>query len=555
MERAQGTIEYLVILAVVVIVGLVVVSLMMSSAQPAQGISGTTSTIATQANPIALSEGIVDSDGNYYIKLTNNTGENIAVTSIQIGDKNPRTYDTPIAPSADQAFIINTEDICSEGQLIVEKIVVTYENQYGLEKRQTYPVPAKFECTEYEVTTTFIDESGETQGNGDEEPPAYSCTGTTPSNSTICTDDDQGLTENTAITLVDACGTPKCECTCNPGYERNGSVCEEIDLIPPAINLISPQDNDNNSNGYMNVSFSVEDTANDVRDCNLTIEGTMVETLNSPSEGTPISFSEYDFLEGEASTPTTITWSIQCADTKGNEQTTGNLTLNYSYECGYRLLDTRDGLTYRTVEIGSQCWFRDNLNYGTMILATTHQSNDSLVEKYCYDNDEANCDANGGLYEWHEAAAKPYSCMTSSCSVPSPNQGICPNGWHVPSLTDWHTVEDYLKDPGETCNGGRDREYDCHPAGDRMKRPGDCEGRTPCGTSGFDSELAGSVRMYQLAGTFSAAGTSASHHNAEQYNYDCAWNWIITRGSSMVYKYHWYGPYKQYGFSVRCMKD
>lgn len=84
--KAQGTIEYLVILAVVVIVALIVVSLMINSTAPAQGISGTTSSIASASNIIAVTESIVDEDGNYFLKIKNNSGENITITNIKIGE-------------------------------------------------------------------------------------------------------------------------------------------------------------------------------------------------------------------------------------------------------------------------------------------------------------------------------------------------------------------------------------------------------------------------------------------------------------------------------------
>ncbi|MDK2899323.1 MAG: hypothetical protein PWQ10_510, partial [Patescibacteria group bacterium] len=53
--------------------------------------------------------------------------------------------------------------------------------------------------------------------------------------------------------------------------------------------------------------------------------------------------------------------------------------------------------------IGTQTWAKKNLNVGTKIAGTTEQTNNSTIEKYCYNNDEANCTTYGALYQWDEA--------------------------------------------------------------------------------------------------------------------------------------------------------
>lgn len=77
--KGQGTIEYLVILAVIVVVALVVVSLMINSTAPAQGVSSGISRLGTQSSPIAILDASHDPDGNVYLKLANNTGENVTI--------------------------------------------------------------------------------------------------------------------------------------------------------------------------------------------------------------------------------------------------------------------------------------------------------------------------------------------------------------------------------------------------------------------------------------------------------------------------------------------
>jgi len=88
-----------------------------------------------------------------------------------------------------------------------------------------------------------------------------------------------------------------------------------------------------------------------------------------------------------------------------------------------------------TVQIGTQNWFAKNLNVGTMIVGDVPMANDSAMEKYCYDNSEANCTIYGGLYQWDEAMG--YGGIEGA-------QGICPAGSHIPSVFDWETLVTYL---------------------------------------------------------------------------------------------------------------
>jgi uncharacterized protein (TIGR02145 family) len=85
------------------------------------------------------------------------------------------------------------------------------------------------------------------------------------------------------------------------------------------------------------------------------------------------------------------------------------------------------GQTYNTIAIGDQCWMRENLNIGNMINVTVDQSNNGIVEKYCYNNDTNNCSIYGGLYQWDEAMQ--YDTNDGS-------KGICPSGWHIPTWND-----------------------------------------------------------------------------------------------------------------------
>jgi uncharacterized protein (TIGR02145 family) len=94
---------------------------------------------------------------------------------------------------------------------------------------------------------------------------------------------------------------------------------------------------------------------------------------------------------------------------------------------------------YNTIQIGTQCWLKENLNVGTKITGATTQTDNSTIEKYCYSNLDANCTTYGGLYQWAEAVA--YTNGATNTSSPNPVfsgnvQGICPTGWHIPTLVE-----------------------------------------------------------------------------------------------------------------------
>jgi uncharacterized protein (TIGR02145 family) len=85
-----------------------------------------------------------------------------------------------------------------------------------------------------------------------------------------------------------------------------------------------------------------------------------------------------------------------------------------------------EGQVYNTIQIFSQCWLKENLNVGTMIMGNEYPTDNGIIEKYCYNNEPDSCTKYGGLYLWLEMLQ--YS---------EDSQGICPPGWRVPDDWDW----------------------------------------------------------------------------------------------------------------------
>jgi uncharacterized protein (TIGR02145 family) len=138
-----------------------------------------------------------------------------------------------------------------------------------------------------------------------------------------------------------------------------------------------------------------------------------------------------------------------------------------AFVCGTVVTDI-DGNPYNTVLIGTQCWFKENLkvtmyNDGTAIpldaTQTSPTDGTSLtwqnwdVGRYTiYDNQAingTNATNYGFLYNWYAAAGIITSGGAST-------KNICPNGWHVPTDTEWTALTTQLG--GELVAGGKMKE-------------------------------------------------------------------------------------------------
>ncbi|MBK9292325.1 MAG: fibrobacter succinogenes major paralogous domain-containing protein [Bacteroidetes bacterium] len=99
-----------------------------------------------------------------------------------------------------------------------------------------------------------------------------------------------------------------------------------------------------------------------------------------------------------------------------------------------------DGNVYNTIEIGTQCWTKENLKttvYNNNVPIDYPGSNNwawenNTIGAYAWYNNDANWkDSYGALYNWH--------------AVNSANK-LCPEGWHVPTNDDWTTLLTFVRD-------------------------------------------------------------------------------------------------------------
>ena len=102
--------------------------------------------------------------------------------------------------------------------------------------------------------------------------------------------------------------------------------------------------------------------------------------------------------------------------------------------------DARDGIKYRYVSIDTFIVMADNLNYSDSI-----ETPNMLERSSCYDNNEANCDEFGRLYTWTAVMDLANSYVVNKYNASNKHQGICPSGWHIPSMTEWQELYEYAQ--------------------------------------------------------------------------------------------------------------
>jgi uncharacterized protein (TIGR02145 family) len=203
----------------------------------------------------------------------------------------------------------------------------------------------------------------------------------------------------------------------------------------------------------------------------------------------------------------------------------------------YGTITDIDGNSYKTIQIGSQIWMAENLRVtkfknnitipnisDSLQWAGIYDNNTQAHALAYYQNDPSNNSVYGKLYNWHAAVN---------------TNGICPQGWHVPSDGEWTILTNFLG--GESVAAGK------------MKSVGISYWKSPnveaTNSSGF-SALAGGLRYYYSSFDFlfdfgtwwSATADNTTRSWARYLSYEYG---SVFRTSSI----------KENGFSIRCLKD
>ncbi|MCQ2060619.1 MAG: fibrobacter succinogenes major paralogous domain-containing protein [Fibrobacter sp.] len=201
-----------------------------------------------------------------------------------------------------------------------------------------------------------------------------------------------------------------------------------------------------------------------------------------------------------------------------------------------RLEDTRDDQVYKVVTIGTQTWMAQNLNYAP---DENHvRSLGYYAWSGCYGGKADLCSKYGRLYTWEVAMDKAGCGYGGSCNNSyEGTQGICPEGWHLPTYAEWNTLF--------TNVGGK------NVAGRMLKSEEGWKYYSES-TKGIDyygiSALPAGIRYRD--GSFGYAGSDAYFWSSSESGSNNAY-------SMYLYNYHedayLDGSTKLYAFSVRCL--
>lgn len=198
--------------------------------------------------------------------------------------------------------------------------------------------------------------------------------------------------------------------------------------------------------------------------------------------------------------------------------------------------------TYDIVIIGTQCWMADNLNVGQRIDGAQEMEDNDVMEKYCYNNNEDNCDEYGALYQWNEMMQ--YTTLEGA-------QGICPAGWHIPTDEEWKILEGNV----DSHFGVGSAEWD--KLGGRGYNAGyNIKSTTHWVSSGGGSDLYGFTALpagYRgSGGSFKDIETYTCFMSSTELDSDNYWRRYLYYTCQTVFRNE---ISKDSGRSVRCLKD
>ena len=224
---------------------------------------------------------------------------------------------------------------------------------------------------------------------------------------------------------------------------------------------------------------------------------------------------------------------VACEDS-GSSAPNGSVTVKV--KDGY-FTDSRDGNKYRVQTMGSDVWFAENLRYADSSAMPNLKGN-----MWCPDGEASKCKKFGPLYSWTAAMdvdsdylKKKYGEATSLW------QGVCPDGWRVPTNYDWVYLYKVVnkRDLGvgigesiKSAEGWVDVDGEPEVHSDRFAFSGMPAGRR------------------NKEGGFLESGAFAFFWTASEIDMATASGWTLRNDNAVLDSGNYY---KEHGMSVRCI--
>lgn len=214
-----------------------------------------------------------------------------------------------------------------------------------------------------------------------------------------------------------------------------------------------------------------------------------------------------------------------------------------------------DGNVYHTVQVGQQCWMRENMRAtryadGTPIAASSDTSS-TIPYRYAPNNDTSLVAKNGYLYNWRAAMGG----SAPSTSSPSGVQGVCPTGWHLPSYSELRDLRHFMESQASYhCN-----DSDTSTAAAMCSTIGWHSSTVSCAPG--DNPVANNETglSFVPAGRFSAgtySGLSYYSYAWSTTEYSAGKPRIIRLAyNNAQFSTSWYASNRRLGYSVRCLRD
>ena len=214
------------------------------------------------------------------------------------------------------------------------------------------------------------------------------------------------------------------------------------------------------------------------------------------------------------------------------------------------MVDPRDKQVYKVVKIDvpdtnySQVWMAENLNYADSVKTPSLKG-----RNWCYNNDEKNCNVGGRYYTWAAAIdsvalandpKEPLDCgYGKTCGLNHSVQGICPDGWHLPTLREWSLLCEAIGDYS-TC-------------GKPLKALSGWDYAGTPNNNGTDKYGFASLPTGRRlsATSWEKVGSDVFYWSATEYSADDGRYFNINNIYTQTYTYQ---NSKSYGQSVRCVK-